>query len=300
MALEKKLLSGVDVLSAVIEAGSFNRAGAALGLTQPAVSRAIARLEQRVGIRIFHRSPRAIRLTSEGLRFFEAVAPHLEAIEDAARAAAGARTEVQGRLRVNVDETIGQYLLCPHIYRFLTEYPAVSVEISAQDQMGDLITEGFDVAVRFGPARNTSLICRLLLKTPVITCASPEYLARHGHPHHPSDLQKGHRCLLHRDPATGRHFPWEFVQGRKSVKADVTGQLIVNTGSLLVEACLGGYGVAQFLELYMKDFLADGRLVQVLPDWAEETYPLYAYHHSPKLVPAKVRAFLDFVTSLVG
>ncbi len=300
MALEKKLLSGVDVLSAVIEAGSFNRAGAALGLTQPAVSRAISRLEQRVGIRIFDRSPRAIRLTGEGRSFFDAVAPHLEAIEDAARAAAGARTEVQGRLRINVDETIGQYLLCPHIDRFLREYPAVSVEISAQDQMGDLITEGFDVAVRFGPARNASLICQLLLKTPVITCASPEYLARHGHPHHPSDLQKGHRCLLHRDPATGRHFPWEFVQGRKFVKADVTGKLMVNTGSLLVESCLGGYGVAQFLELYMKDFLADGRLVQVLPDWAEETYPLYAYHHSPKLVPAKVRAFLDFVTSLVG
>ena len=299
MAFESKLLSGIDVLSAVVEAGSFNRAGAALGLTQPAVSRSIARLEERVGIRILDRSPRAVRLTSEGRSFFNAVAPHLEAIQDAARIAAGARTQVQGRLRVNVDETIGQYLLCPHMDRFLKEYPAVSVEISAQDHMGDLIAEGFDVAIRFGPARNASLICRLLLKTPVITCASPAYLARHGHPYHPSDLQKGHHCVLHRDPATGRHFPWDFVQGRKSVQADVTGQLMVNTGSLLVEACVGGYGVAQFLKLYMTDFLADGRLIQVLPDWAEETYPLYAYYHSPKLMTAKVRAFLDFVTSLV-
>ncbi len=197
----------------------------------------------------------------------------MEAIEDAARIAAGARTEVQGRLRVNVDETIGQYLLSPHMDRFLKQYPAVSVEISAQDHMGDLIAEGFDIAIRFGPAHHASLICRLLLKTPVITCASPEYLARHGHPHHPSDLQKGHHCLLHRDPATGRHFPWDFIRERKSVQADVTGQLMVNTGSLLVETCVGGYGIAQVLQLYMKDFLADDRLIQVLPDWAEETYP---------------------------
>lgn len=299
MAYENKFLSGIGVLSAVIEAGSFNRAGAALGLTQSAVSRAVSRLEKRIGIQIFDRSSRAIRLTDEGRRFFEAVAPHLEAIEDAALAAGGAKTQVRGRLRVNTDETVGQYLLCPHLDRFLSKHPDVSVEISAQDRMGDFVAEGFDVAIRFGPARMSSLICRQLLKTPVITCASPDYLVRHGHPRHPSDLQKGHRCVLHRDPATGRHFPWEFLQGRKLVTPDISGQLMVNTGSLLVEACLGGYGVAQFLQLYMKTFLADGRLVQVLPDWAEETYPLYAYHHSPKLITAKVRVFLDFVKSLV-
>lgn len=299
MALESKLLSGISVLSAVVDAGSFNRAGESLGLTQPAVSRAVARLEQRVGIRIFHRSARSVRLTDEGRRFFEAVAPHLESIEDAATAAGGAGKQVRGRLRVNVDEVIGQYLLCPHINRFLTAHPDLSLEISSQDRMGDLVAEGFDVAIRFGPPRNSALICRPLLKTRVITCASPSYLARHGHPHHPSDLQKGHRCIFHRDPTTGGHFQWDFIKGRKSASINVTGQLMVNTGSVLVEACLGGYGVAQFLELYMKEFLADGRLIQLLPDWADETYPLYAYHHSPKLVTAKVRAFLDFVASLI-
>jgi DNA-binding transcriptional LysR family regulator len=299
MAFDSRLLSGIGVLSAVIEAGSFVRAGEALGLTQPAVSRAVARLEARVGIRIFNRTARSITLTDEGRRFYEAVAPLLSGIEEAAVLAAGTGGAVQGRLRVNVDGAFGHYVLAPKIETFLARYPDLSVEVSVRDRMGDLVADGFDVAVRFGVPDSSALIGRLLLETRVITCASADYVARHGAPAHPKDLEHGHECVFLRDPSTGRHFDWEFDKGEEVVPVAVKGRLQVNDTGSLVGACLGGQGIAQLLELYARDMLANGRLVQLLPDWPEETFPLYAYYHSAKRVPAKVRAFLDFILELV-
>jgi DNA-binding transcriptional LysR family regulator len=294
---DRHSLDGLGVLSAVVQAGSFVRAGEALGLTQSAVSRAVARLEYRVGIRLFRRTARSISLTDEGLRFYEAVAPHLAAIEDATIEAGGSSTEVRGRLRVNVDGGIGHFVLTPRLQPFLAQHPELSVEIAVRDRMGDLVREGFDVSIRFGLAEPSALKTRLLMRTRIITCASPAYVARCGMPRLPRDIEK-HQCVLMRDPSTGSHFAWEFVRGRKPVSVNASGQLMVNEVGSLLGACLGGQGIAQMLELNARELLAGGRLVQVLPEWAEETYPLYAYHHSAQLMSAKVRAFLDFVVAL--
>ncbi len=285
------------MLAAVVEAGSFVRAGEALGLTQSAVSRAVARLEDRVGVRLFRRTARSISLTDEGVRFYESIAPHLAAIQDATVEAGGSSARPRGRLRVNVDAGIGQFVLTPHLQPFLAKHPDLSVEIAVRDRMGDLVREGFDVAVRFGLAQPSALKARLLLRTRVLTCAAPGYIARRGLPRRPADVEK-HPCVLMRDPATGSHFAWEFVRGKKVVPVNVSGQLMVNESGSLLAACLGGHGIAQVLELYARELLAGKRLVQVLPDWAEETYPLYAYHHAEPLMSAKVRAFLDFVVAL--
>jgi DNA-binding transcriptional LysR family regulator len=284
-------------LGAVVKAGSFVRAGEALGLTQSAVSRAIARLEDRVGVRLFRRTARSISLTDEGLRFYESVAPHLAAIEDATIEAGGSSTKVRGRLRVNVDAGIGQFVLTPGLQPFLAQHPDLSVEMAVRDRMGDLVREGFDVSIRFGIPEPSALKARLLMRTRVVTCASPAYLARFGMPRRPVDIEK-HQCVLMRNPATGSHFEWELVRGKKAVPVNASGQLMVNQTGPLLAAVVGGQGIAQVLELYARELLTDGRLVQVLPEWAEETYPLYAYHHSAQLMSAKVRAFMDFVVSL--
>lgn len=163
--------------------------------------------------------------------------------------------------------------------------------------MGDLVREGFDVAVRFGPPPPSALVARLLLRTRILTCASPDYLARHGTPKKPRDIER-HHCILMRDPKTGSPFGWELVRGKRVVPVQARGQLMVNDGAAMRAACIAGQGIAQLLELYVRRPLADGRLVQVLPAWSDETYPLYAYHHSAQLMPAKVRAFLDFVVAI--
>ncbi|RKH59600.1 LysR family transcriptional regulator [Corallococcus llansteffanensis] len=297
MGVDRHSLDGLGVLGAVVEAGSFVRAGEALGLTQSAVSRAVARLEERIGVRLFRRTARSISLTDEGRLFYESVAPHLAAIVDATTEAGGASTRVRGRLRVNVDGGIGPMVLMPRLQPFLAQHPDLDVEFAVRDRMGDLVREGFDVSVRFGVPEPSALKSRLLMRTRVVTCASPAYLARHGMPRHPRDIEK-HQCVLMRDPSTGTHFGWDFVRGKKVVPVNVSGQLMVNEGGSVLAACLGGQGIAQLLELYTQEFLAAGQLVQVLPEWAEETYPLYAYHHSARLQSAKVRAFLDFVVAL--
>jgi DNA-binding transcriptional LysR family regulator len=289
-------LEDLGVLRAAVEAGTFVRAAEALGLTQSAVSRAIARLEQRVGVQVFRRTARSVSLTEEGARFYASIAPHLMAIEDATIDAGGSSTKVRGRLRVNASGSVAQFMLAPRLEPFLTRYPDLSVEIAVRDRMGDLVRDGFDVGVWFGIPKASALKSRLLMRTRIVTCASPDYVARHGTPMRPSDLEK-HQCILMRDPATGRHFDWELVRGRKVVPVTVSGPLTVDDGGALFAACLGGQGIAQVFEVYAREHLANGRLVQVLPTWSDETYPLYAFHQSTPM-SAKIRAFIDFVVEL--
>lgn len=290
-------LDGLGVLSAVVDAGSFVAAGEALGLTQSAVSRAVARLEDRLGIRLFRRTARSISLTDEGRRFYASIAPHLAAIEDATIEASGDSAQVRGRLRVNVDEGIAQFVITPGLGPFLAAHPDLFVELAVRDRMGDLVRDGFDVSVRFGEPEPSALKARLLLRTRVVTCAAPSYLARRGLPRRPRDVE-AHPCVMMRDPATGSPFAWEFVRGEQVVPVNATGPLMVNGTGALLAACLAGHGITQLIELYVREHLADGRLVQVLPDWADETYPLYAYHHAAPRLPAKVRAFLDLIVAL--
>jgi len=274
------------------------RAGEALGLTQSAVSRAVSRLEQRVGIRLFTRSVRSISLTDDGRRFYESIAPHLAAIDDATNVAGDAATQVRGRLRVNVGTNIGQ-LLAPHLPAFLDAHPELFLELVVRDRVGDLVSDGFDACIRFGQPELSSLKARLLFRSPIVTCASPAYLARHGTPKKPADIEH-HRCVLMRDPSTGIAYGWDFVRGKKIVSVNATGQLMVSDVGPMLAACIAGQGIAQLLEITAREHITAGRLVRVLPEWGDETYPLYAYHPAAHVVPPKLRVFLDLVGTVLS
>jgi DNA-binding transcriptional LysR family regulator len=299
MPFDSRLLAGVGVLSAVVESGNFIRAGEALGLTPSGVSRAVARLEGRVGVRLFDRTPRAVTLTDEGRRFHAQVVPLLAGLEDTASEVAGAASGVRGRLRVNVDPWFARLVLVPRLPGFLERHPGLSIELVVRDTLGEMVAEGFDAAVRFGEPEPSGLVARKLLETRVLTCAAPQYLARHGTPLHPRDLER-HECLMFRDPVTGRPFAWEFRRGDEVVSIKASGRLVLNDLATKLAACAGGNGIAQTIELGLAPLLASGALVQVLPDWAEERFPLYAYYPSRHLPPAKVRAFVDFVVESVA
>jgi DNA-binding transcriptional LysR family regulator len=299
MPFDSRLLTGIGVLSAVVESGSFIGAGEALGLTPSGVSRAVARLEGRVGVRLFDRTPRAVTLTDEGRRFHAQVMPLLAGLEDAASEAARTVSSVRGRLRVNLDPWFARLVLAPRLPVFLAAHPALSVELVVRDTLGEMVAEGFDAAVRFGEPEPSSLVARKLLETRVLTCAAPDYLARCGTPVHPLDLEH-HECLMFRDPVTGRPFPWEFCRGDQVVTVKASGRLVLNDLATKLAACAGGNGIAQTIELGLAPLLASGALVQVLPDWAEERFPLYAYYPSRHLPPSKVRAFLDFIVEIVA
>jgi len=296
MVFDTRLLTGVGVLAAVTEAGNFARAAEMLGLTPSAVSRAVARLEARVGVRLFDRNPREVSLTEEGRRFHTQVMPLLAGLDEAAAEAAGAAAVVRGRLRVSVDPWFARIVLASKLQQFLVRYPLLSVDLSTSNYREEMMT-GVDVAVRFGPPDESSLIVRKLLETRILTVAAPAYLEKHGEPRSPHDLVH-HEALLFRDPQTGLPFPWEFHRCGEVSEVKVSGRLVMDDPSVAIAACLAGQGIFQSLAIGLAPFLSRGELVQILPEWSEELYPLYAYHPSRHLPPAKVRALLDFIQEI--
>jgi DNA-binding transcriptional LysR family regulator len=295
---DSRFLSGLPVLAAVIESKNFNRAGETLGLTQSGVSRAIQRLEERLGIRILERTSKMVRLTEEGKAFCEEALPLLSQMEDVAERAQNVAGIVRGQLRVNVDPTFARLFLAPRIGTFLEAHPALRLELMTSDRLGEMVADGFDAAVRFGEPEPSALIIRQLLQVRVLTCASPAYLKRHGRPRVPQELEtQNHECLLFRDSATGRPFPWEFHQGKNRITVAVKGRLIVNDALTQLDACKAGHGVAQIFDLNVDHLLKSGKLINLFPNWSDELFPLYFYYTSRRIIPAKLRAFLDFVVS---
>jgi DNA-binding transcriptional LysR family regulator len=299
-SFDERIVNGISVLSAIIDSGTFAAAADILNMSQSGVSRAIARLEGRLGIRLLERTTRSVSLTDEGRRFFEQVAPLLAGLEEAAASAAQGTTAIRGRLRVNIDPYFSRLILGPRLGAFLEAHPQLTLELITSDQLGDLVADGFDLAVRFGHPRPSTLIARKLLDSRILTVASPAYLKRHGHPKDPHELSGGgHVCIQFRNPETGRPFPWEFHKKRRQLVFDLTGPLTVNDAGTLYSVCLAGFGMAQVFDLGVGPMLSSGRLVEVFPDWSDERFPLYALHPSRQHVPAKTRAFLDFIVSLL-
>ncbi|MDD1966088.1 LysR family transcriptional regulator [Pseudomonas putida] len=299
MSFDARLASGMGVLSAVVDTGSFVKAAEVLDMTQSGVSRAVARLESRLGIRLFDRTTRSVKLTDEGRRLYEEVAPLLAGLEEAATQASGSAMAVRGRLRVNVDPYFSRLILAPALGDFMATYPELELDLVTRDELGDLVADGVDLAVRFGEQPSSSLIGRQLLKTRVLTVASPAYLEKHGRPQQPSDLQDPrHVCIDFRDPQTGRPFAWEFQREGERLVLNTRRRLMVNDVGTMHRICEQGQAVAQVLALGVEPAIREGRLVELFPDWPDEYFPLYALYPSRHLPPAKVRAFLEFVVSL--
>jgi DNA-binding transcriptional LysR family regulator len=300
MRFDDRALNGLSVFAAVVRSGNFAIAGKSLNMSQSGVSRAIARLEARLGVRLLERTTRTVALSEEGRRLYEQIVPLLAGMEEAAASVATAKNAVRGTLRVNMDPFIAQLILGPQLSRFLKRFPGLKLELIARDRLGDLVAEGFDLAIRFGEPRPSTLVARKLLDTRVVTVASPSYLKKVGRPIHPSELEEGnHRLIDFRDPETGRAYEWAFRQGRKEIEISSNAQLLLSDVATIHSVCLAGYGIAQLLELGIESLIESGRLEVVFPDWLDERFPLYALHPSRHHLPLKTRAFLDFVTATV-
>lgn len=293
--LDEATFSGLRVLMAVANAGSFARAATLLDISPSAVSRAVSRLEARLGVRLFERTTRSVALSEEGLRFLNLVAPLLEGLQQATADATSGANAVRGRLRVDADPLFATLVLGQGLAAFLAAHPELQVELLRREQPGDLTANGCDLSLRFGQPHSSSMVACKLMETRIVTVASPAYLRRHGKPVTPQELAR-HRCIQVRNPHDGLPFAWEFHRGRKKVAVATSGQLMVNDAATLHNACLGGAGIAQIIELGAERWLAEGKLVELFPDWPDERFPLYALYPSRRLQPAKTQAFLQFVT----
>ena len=299
--IDGRLVGGLVVLAAVADAHSFGKAAERLGMTQSGVSKAIAKLEARLGARLIHRTSRAVELTEEGRALHERVAEHLAGIGEAAAETSKTRDTVRGKLRVNVDPLFSRVVLSPKLSAFLLQNPQMELRIETRDRIADLVSDGFDLAVRFGEPIPSALIARRILAARILTVASPAYIERHGRPVHPQDLASEiHQCIRAIDSSTGRPFDWESRRGEDLISVPVNGRLTVSDSGTKLGACLAGFGIAQVIDLGLEHHLQSGALINLFPDWSDERFPLYVYYASRNHVPAKVRKFIDFIVDSLG
>jgi DNA-binding transcriptional LysR family regulator len=293
MATILEKTAGLVAFVRTIDAGSFASAARLIGASPSAVSKSVARLEQRLGVRLLQRSTRTLSPTAEGAAYYERVAPHLRAIEEA-EDIVQVPENVRGLLRATVPTTFGRPLIAAWAGSFLDRYPDIKLELSVTDRHVDLIGESFDIAVRIGELQDTSLIGRSLGVLRYVLAASPKYLDRRGTPRSIDDL-KQHACLRHL--RAGRPLPFTFADGTRIVPE---GPFDTDDAQYLLEAALEGAGITQFMRLAIQNDLANGRLRIVLPEIPMFTTPVYVLHAFGRQLPLRARLFIDFLVEAIG
>lgn len=290
-------LANIEAFVRVAELGSITRAARSLHITASAASRRIAQLEDELGVRLFHRTTRALALSDEGRAFLERCRRILEELQAAKRSIAHARAVPEGRLCVEAPAVLGRLALVPALPGFLAQYPGIELDLRLRDAVIDPAAEGVDVSLRIGHLRDAEVVARRLGVTRMLVCASPEYVRRSGAPEAPEDLDQ-HRCLgFVRDH---RVVPWRLRAGSGTLRFEPAGHLSVNDGDALRSLAVAGAGLAWVFDFMIARELASGALVTVLDEFAVDERPIHALYQSPRHVTPRVRVFLDFAATLLG
>ncbi len=284
-------LHEIEVFIAVAEAGSFAKAGTRLRLSPPAVTRAIAALETRLGTRVFNRTTRSLAMTDVGRHFLER-ARRVMADLDAAEKEAVGETEVpQGHLTVTASVTFGRSVVAPVIRAFLATHPRTTVAVILVDRITNLIEEGIDAAVRIGPLPDSSLIAKRIGVVRRVLVASPRYLARRGTPTAPAELRQ-HAVIAFTGLGTSRE--WRFSGSGKSRSVTVEPRLEINDAVAALAAAEAGEGIAMALSYMVADRLKKGKLTTVLDAMMPLPEPVHLVHAQSHLMAPRLRAFIDF------
>ncbi len=285
--------SDLAFFGAVVKAATLTAAARELDVSPPAVSKRLAQLERRLGVRLMHRTTRRISLTAEGEAYAEAGRGILAEIEELESRISSARAAPRGMLRVNATLGFGRAYVAPVVSAFRRRYPEVEVLLQLTDRPVNLTDEAFDVGIRFGELPDARIVARKIADNRRLLCAAPRYLEARGHPSTPGDLV-GHDCIVLRQNDSGFGL-WRLQRGRKSESVRVRGPLSSNDGSVVLGWALDGHGILMRAEWEIAGHLRAGRLVQVLPEWALPPADVHAVYPERHHLSARVRVFIDFL-----
>jgi len=290
-------LRSMEVFARVVSSGSFVAASEELGISRPMASKHVQELEADLGVRLLNRTTRRLSLTEAGSAFHLRCQSILADVEEAVSEAGNLQIEPSGLLRINAPLTFGRAHLARAIARFQSSHPQISVDLTLNDRVVDIVDEGYDLAIRIGNLADSSLIARKLAPCRLVLCASPSYLESHGTLAHPEDL-KDHNCLIYAQSSLAKQ--WTFKGPGGAISVDVEGNLRTNFGEALVEAAAAGSGVVLEPSFTLAPYLASGKLMPILPEFVPEPLGIYAVYPTSRMLPQKVRAFIDHLVEVFG
>lgn len=286
------------VFCRVVEMGSFTAAGERLSLSKGAVSKAVSRLEADLGVRLLHRTTRRQTLTEAGEAFHARASRAVEELEEAAREVGEHADRPRGHLRISAPTFFGAEILSRHLGDFRRRFPDITLEVVHSNRFVDLVSERFDAALRISAPVDSSLVMRRLAEIPMVFCAAPDYIRRRGRPAVPQDLRK-HDCLVYTGSA--KPHEWAAFDGDgQRIAVAVDGGLHTNDDHTLRRAAIDGCGIVRMPRLFLRDAIARGALEQLWPDAAAPPVTLAVVYPSRRELPAKVRAFVDFLVECRG
>ena len=283
----------------VAELASFTRAADSLGLPRSSVSGAVQFLESRLGTRLLHRNTRSVSLTQDGRLFMEKCRALLSDLEELEGQFQRTPEDVTGTLRVDMPSRFASNFVIPRLPQLLDKYPNLQLEISNADHQVDVIAEGFDCVIRVGTIKDSSLIARPLTTFNVLNCVSPEYIKKFGEPGSLDELSNHH--LIHYVPKLGiRPSGFEYVTNGRTHLIAMPGVITVKGTESYLAACLAGLGIAQIPAVGVKDYIEQGKLISVLPDYPAEPMPVFIVYPSRLNPSRRVRVFMEWLEEVVG
>lgn len=294
-------LSNIECFVRSADAGSFSEAARRLGLSPAAVSKSVAKLESNLGVRLFQRSTRNLKLTEAGERFLQEVGSSLAVIQSAVANLADLDGQPAGSLKVSLGNAFGREHIVPLLSEFLRQYPAIVPDWQFDNRQVDLIAEGFDAAIGGGFELPSGLVARQLAPAHVVLLASHSYLANQPAIKHPDQL-KDHPGIYIRSPQTGRIRPWALINSKQTrnkeqITINMPMRMSMSDPGASLDAATQGLGIAVAAMPNAVPYLENQRLVRVLPDWYVDAGSLSLYFSAQKLLPAKTRAFVDFIVA---
>ncbi|WP_327438153.1 LysR family transcriptional regulator [Pseudomonas donghuensis] len=293
-------LGSIELFCLAAETSSFTGAATLAGVTPAAVSRSVARLEERLGVRLFVRTTRQMRLTEGGRRYYEQCRQALSQLVDAERVLSGGQAVPSGLLRISVPTPYAHFRLLPRLARFRQLYPQVQIDIHVSNRNIDFADEGYDLAIRGREPVDSRLIARRLEDAELVIVATPQYLREAGTPQTPHDLAT-HQCIQFELPSSGRKVPWSFMVDGKRVELEVAGGITCLEDFLATATLVkSGAGLMQAYRFTVQQELDSGQLLEVLTPYGGTSRPFILLYPHARHVPLRVRAFIDFLTQGAG
>jgi DNA-binding transcriptional LysR family regulator len=277
--------------------GGFAAAARETGVAPSTLAKAVARLEHSLGVKLFHRTTRQVRLTPDGERLFQRCQRVLLELEELQAEATGAATEPKGQLRIDMPVYYGRHFVMPVLARLQARYPQLVLDLRLSDSFTDLVRDRIDLSVRIARLSDSTLVARRVGWQHLVLCASAEYLARRGTPRRLEDLE-GHDAIVFRLPNTGRDRPWQFRHRGTSVDIQPRPKARISETNGLLEALLLGIGICQVPDYLVAGPIASGRLVELLPSHKPPPLPISIVHPSGRLLPSRVRAAIEALETL--